>query len=173
MNDIQKAAVKRLEKKLGASGYTLDAGQAPGPMAGIWLYSCNVSGQKIKQRASFQLTFDTYREVLNRNEHLFSALNEDEQNLLHALYFQYDRNAGSVSAEEKQVLSFLLIKFALSSDLNHGHEISAGMHFIILDITNNGGFGLCGFAVADHPGILTNDEVVESVEFFIEQVNLV
>ncbi len=173
MNDIQKAIAKRLEKKIEDSGYVLDAGQALGAMSEIWLYSCNAAGKKIKQRASFQLTFDAYRAITERSEHLYCELEEDEQMLLHSLYSKYDNDGNSVSAEEKQLLSFLLLKFALSNKLNHDHEIAPGMHFIVVDIPNDSGFGLCGFAVADHPCILTNDEVVEAVEFFVEQVNFV
>ena len=53
MNDIQKAIAKRLEKKIGASGYVLDAGQALGAMSEIWLYSCNVAGKKLSSALLF------------------------------------------------------------------------------------------------------------------------
>lgn len=162
-----------MDKKLRSAGYFLEPGQAPGPMSDIWLYSCKLEGKSVKHRARFELTFDMYRDILNvKHSELYQQLNKDDSDLLGTLYYRYDNERESLDPTEKQGLSLLLLQFALANKLNHTHEIKPGMHFIILDIPSDDGYGLCGFAVVDHPGILTNEEVLEATEIFLDRANI-
>ncbi|WP_374415280.1 hypothetical protein [Ectopseudomonas oleovorans] len=174
MNDIKRAAAKRLDKKLRLSGYFLEPGQDSVPMSEIWLYSCNVKDKKIRQRASFQLTYDAYRDILHgSNEVIYHPLDDDEYDLLSSLYYRYDNESDSLDQAEKQITSLLMLRLALSDSIFKSEDpIKPGTHFIILDIVNDGGLGLCRFSVVDHPGILTNDEVLEATEIFLDRANL-
>lgn len=172
MNDFQKTALKRLVKGLGANGYTVENGESLGTLVNIWAYSCSAHGGKVKQRASFQLTLDSYRAVVEVNGELCRALDDEEDQLLCGLLLKYDNDRKSVTEQEAQITSMLLIRFAVSSELIDKYDMNSGMHLIIVDTSNGNVMKLAGFAVVDHPEILTNQEIIEAVEYFLGQTDL-
>ncbi|MNP83602.1 hypothetical protein D3C76_1825920 [compost metagenome] len=50
--------------------------------------------------------------------------------------------------------------------------MNSGTHLIIVNVANGNVMKLSGFAILEHPGILTNQEITESVEYFLERVDL-
>ncbi len=170
VNDIKRAAAKRLDKKLRLSGYFLEPGQDSVPMSEVWLYSCNVKDKQVRQRASFQLTFNVYKDVLNKSEYLYTPLDEDEQYLLSDLYQRYDNDAKSVSAVDKQILSLLLLRISLSLKFNYDEEIVNGTHFVVLDVTQGQGpgFMVCGYAMTGLHYIAPNDELIQTTVDFLD-----
>lgn len=73
---------------------------------------------------------------------------------------------------EAQITSMLLIRFAVSSELIDKYDMNSGTHLIIVNVANGNVMKLSGFAILEHPGILTNQEITESVEYFLERVDL-
>ncbi|WPC03482.1 hypothetical protein SBP02_11870 [Pseudomonas benzenivorans] len=172
MNDLQKAAMKRLEKGLNVAGYTIDTSKATGTLVPVWLYSCSIRGEFIKQRASFQLTLDSFRSIVEREDVLTKDLGDEEYESLQMFFAMYDKERSSVTEEIAQAASLFLTRFAVSQELyeiDSGYDMNAGLHFIVVDeVTEDGYLGISGFAVAEHPQILTNDEVIEAVEYYVE-----
>ena len=172
VDDFQKAALKRLEKGLGAAGYTVDNGESLGTLVNFWVYSCSAHGGNVKQRVSFQLALDSYRAVVDGKEDLCRALDEEEDDLLCELLLKYENDRKSVTELEAQITSMLLIRFAVSSELIDKYDMNSGTHLIIVNVANDNVMKLSGFAILEHPGILTNQEITESVEYFLERVDL-
>lgn len=172
MNDIQKAALKRLEKSLGAAGYALESGESVGALVRIWVYSCAVRGGNMRQRASFQLSIDAFRAIDQRKDALCKPLDEEEDGLLGALLLKYDTDRSSVTEHEAQITSMLLTRFVVSNGSIEVSDVNAGTHLIVVDSVSGDFMKMSGFGILEHKEILTNDEVSEAVEYFLEQVDL-
>nr|WP_322941777.1 hypothetical protein [Pseudomonas sp. s4] len=172
MDGIQKSAFQRLEKSLGAAGFALENGGPAGFPVRIWVYSCAVSGGNVRQRASFQLSIDAFRAIDQRKDEVYLPLNEDEDSLLGALLLKYDDDTSSITEQEAQVVSLLLTRFVVSNGSIKIDDVNAGVHLIVVDSASGDFMKMSGFGIVGHRDILTSDELTESVEYFLQQVDL-
>lgn len=173
MNDIQKAALKRLEKSLNAAGYSVDQSKPVGNLAKIWVYSAGFKAGKVNQRATFQVAAETYKEMFERKGVFASEISEYDLESLQYFYAAYDDKSEKVSDEIAHATSFILMRFILSQEvwnLVHEYDTSTGLHLVVVDQEQDDGYTSFGvFAIADHAQILTPAEIEEAV---VDYVNM-
>lgn len=167
MNDIQKAALKRLEKSLNIAGYSVDQSKPVGNLAKIWIYGVGFKGGRVNQRATFQVAHETYKEMVERKGVFASKLSDYDFESLQYFYAAYDDKSQKVSDEIVHATSFLLMQFIVSHgvwDLVHEYETSTGLHLVVVDNEDESGHAeFSVFAIADHAQILTAVELDEAV----------
>lgn len=167
MDDIQKAALKRLEKGLNAAGYSVDQTKPAGNLAKIWIYGAGFKGGKVNQRATFHVAAETYKEMFERKGVFASELSEYDFESLQMFYAAYEDKSQKVSDEIAHATSFLLMRLILSQavwNLVHEYDTSTGLHLVVVDHDRDDGYTRFGvFAIADHAQILTPVEIEDAV----------
>lgn len=163
MNDIQKAAMKRLSKKLEESGFRLRTERYVGHMSDLWLYSVSYKNGVAECRMVTQATEELRKEMISR-----SGLVEknDDINDVEALVdtiIEYDSKHGIVDEPFRQFMSLMIARYVVITEtwrLAKDYDQKLGIHIIVVDTEIEGGFTeLRPALVPGHSAILTEDEI--------------
>ena len=171
MNDIQKAALKRLEKSLNVAGYSVDQSNPVGNLAKVWIYGVGFKSGIVNQRATFQIADETYRDMFERKGVFATKPSDYDFESLQYFYAAHDDKSQKVSHEIAHATSFILMKFIVSHgvwNLVHEYDTSAGLHLVVVDNEDESGYAeFSVFAIADHAQILTAAEIEEAVVNYV------